>query len=115
MRKYTREIDGETYVAVLISEGFGAGWSTWNGVDAMDGDFIEFLLENAKIDKSYQYEWDVEIDEEVVKDYYHNYKDVYCGGVDGFVIRWIKKGTRFYIDEYDGSESIRTNDYFQTA
>lgn len=114
MEKYTREINGETYVAVLISNGFGAGWSTWNPVSATDGDFIEFLLENAEIDKSYEYEWEVYIDKVLVEDYY-NGRDIYCGGVDGFEIHWLKEGTRFYIKEYDGRESIETQNYFQTA
>ena len=34
------------------------------------------------------------------------FKDVYCGGTNNLIIKWVPVGTRFRIDEYDGSESI---------
>jgi hypothetical protein len=97
VEKFTR--DG--MVAVLISTGFGAGWSTWNA------DHKEFFL----FDKGL-----VELAQEgatkfAVEDYlYKNltgvteYIDV--SGWRDIDIRWVDEGTNFTIDEYDGRESI---------
>jgi hypothetical protein len=113
MGKYIREIDGVKYVGVVISPGFGAGWSTWNPeVNPCDGEFIEFLLEKGTIYKGEDEdeEWGVRIDKNVVHDYWtytRGYKDIYCGGVEnGFEIQWIKEGSFIRITEYDGAESI---------
>jgi hypothetical protein len=35
---------------------------------------------------------------------------VYTGGIDGLEIEWVPLGTRFYIDEYDGAETLITID-----
>jgi hypothetical protein len=35
---------------------------------------------------------------------------VYTGGVEGLEIQWIPVGTKFYIDEYDGNETLITFD-----
>ena len=112
MGKYIREIDGVKYVGVVISPGFGAGWSTWNGLNPCDGEFIDFLLEKGTIYKGEDEdeEWRVRIDKNVVYDYWcytRGYKDIFCDGVnDGFEIQWIKEGTLIRITEYDGAESI---------
>jgi hypothetical protein len=37
-------------------------------------------------------------------------KDVYTGGTEGLYIEWIPVGTKFYIDEYDGNETLITFD-----
>jgi hypothetical protein len=34
----------------------------------------------------------------------------YMGGAEDVRVEWLEPGTRFMIDEYDGSESIRTFD-----
>ena len=34
------------------------------------------------------------------------YEHGYFGGVDGLHIVWLKPGTEFYIDEYDGAEGL---------
>lgn len=36
--------------------------------------------------------------------------DVYTGGLDGLKVVWIPQGMAFAVEEYDGSESIRTAD-----
>lgn len=82
------------HVAVLYSPGFGAGWYTWH--------HIEELLYEPRI---VHY---VETGEkELVKSYLEEvYPDVYAGGVDDLEILWMKEGTRFRINEYDGSETV---------
>ncbi len=111
MEKFTREIDGKTYVGVLISRGFGAGWSTWNGMNPCDSDFLQFLTENGEIGSINNFEWEIYIEQSDVEDYFASKKmSPYCGGTDGFVIEWLEEGTRFRINEYDGAESIEIFD-----
>lgn len=108
MEKYYREIDGERYVGVVISVGFGAGWSTWGGQDPCDKDFIDYLLKNGIIE---EYDngliWSVDIAQSTVEAYYPDEKTrPYCGGACGLEIHWVKEGSLIRITEYDGSESI---------
>ena len=82
-------------VAVAISSGFGAGWSTWNNkVNPMDKRFNELIL-NGDIDKL----------KEICKK-----EDIYAGGLDEVSIVWVEPDTAFVINEYDGSESINYRD-----
>lgn len=85
-------------VAVLYSPGFGAGWSTWASDPQMvfDPELAEAVLSGDK---------DLMLD--VAR---RNFPDAYLGGVDDIEVAWLSEGTAFYIDEYDGSESIRTGD-----
>lgn len=94
-------------VAVLYSPGFGAGWYSWNK------DYPEclFLPEIVKLVQENKHN---EIDEELMQVLLkqENNKDFsfYCGGADALKIVWLDQGTHFDIDEYDGSESIKTFD-----
>lgn len=81
-------------VAVLYSPGYGAGWSTWN-----DGDELIFSPELAKAVLG-------EIDKTPKQVANELFPDAYDGGVFGLKVEWVKEGSEFEIDEYDGSESI---------
>ena len=96
MEKY--EKDGE--VAILVSPGFGAGWSTWNQASlAYDKKVVEYYLEHKDDDIS---------EEELEKAFNEmGYDHVYFGGYDQIEIVWLPKGQQFRITEYDGSERIR--------
>jgi len=83
-------------VAVLYSPGFGAGWSTWDN----EKDFLMFDSKLVEFAESGAPEEDVEIYLRSVN------KSAYTGGWDDIKIKWISQGSRFKIDEYDGSESI---------
>ncbi len=93
--------DGQ--VAVLISPGFGAGWSTWSRDEhgdavLFDPWIVDILLsdqynQKEKIDRIYAYC--------AVK-----YPDMYLGGVRDLTVRWRPQGTLFRVTEYDGSELI---------
>jgi hypothetical protein len=87
-------------VAVLISGGFGAGWYSWN-IDHQE------LLYHPKLVEMVEQNRANEIDKEWVLE---NLKisDIYCGGAGSLSIHWIAVGTSFKVDEYDGSESLRT-------
>lgn len=88
------EKDGK--VAVMISPGFGAGWSTWNS------DFRDTLLFDAEIAQAV-------LDGDKAKAARlagEKCPDFYAGGADDLRIEWLEKGTVFEIEEYDGSESL---------
>lgn len=115
--KYDKE--GQLWVGVLVSYGYGAGWSTWNsygenGLDlALDHRVIEWLITNAVVvtNETPQVSWAVEnVDEAALKEYCASigYDDVYCGGAVGLYIEWYQKGTLIRIEEYDGFESVIT-------
>ena len=96
MKKY--EKDGK--VAVLVSPGFGAGWSTWNHpkyreILTMDCDIVEAIISGS-----------IDIVESIVKDKIGDGYICYLGLKD-VVVKWVEKGTAFEISEYDGSESLR--------
>lgn len=87
MEKLVR--DGQ--VAVAVSPGFGAGWSTWNSINPMDARFNQLFLDG-KID-------------EIVR--ICEAEDLgYAGGAEDVEIVWLPEGTEFVIDEYDGSEGL---------
>ena len=80
-------------VAVAVSGGFGAGWSTWNNIDPMDARFNQLFLD----EKFYE-----------AAALCDKLELGYGGGAYDVVIRWVPVGTKFRIDEYDGSESLVT-------
>jgi hypothetical protein len=90
-------------VAVLVSPGFGAGWSTWCEFDdrkavTFDPWIVDILLSD-------QYNRKEKID----RIYAHcavKYPDMYMGGASDLTVEWIPQGTLFRIAEYDGSETI---------
>ena len=87
-------------VAVIVSHGFGAGWYSWNS-EHQELLFHPKLVEMVEQGKADQ------IDEDWIKENL-GIEDVYCGGASDLQIHWLPIGTAFEIDEYDGSESLRT-------
>lgn len=93
-------------VALLISHGWGAGWSTWNDPRlAYDKRVIEYFdshppkLSNKELDEALNFIEGL------------GYRDVYMGGYNKIVKEYVKVGESFRIDEYDGNETIfRSND-----
>ena len=84
-------------VAVAVSGGFGAGWSTWNDIDPVDARFNQLFLDG-KIDEIVGICQDEDLG--------------YAGGAKGVEIVWVPVGTEFIITEYDGAESLKTKDSF---
>lgn len=86
-------------VAVLVSYGFGAGWSTWGA--EKDGLFtpevVLALINGEDLTKEF-------LDSVYGKDAF------YYGGADELVVEWIKEGTLFRVTEYDGNESLEIRD-----
>ena len=82
-------------VKVVISPGYGAGWSTWNEPEyAIDDKIIEALEAG---------------DEKAL---YKRAKKLgaYAGGLENAVIVKIPKGTLYRIKEKDGYETLETRD-----
>jgi hypothetical protein len=89
-------------VAVLVSPGFGAGWSTWASSEfenwARFSPAVVAWVEGGKTG-------DIEelVAAELGADSYF-----YVGGALDLEIEWSPVGTPFIINEYDGSESLQT-------
>lgn len=85
-------------VAVLVSSGYGAGWSTW-GSDEM---LFDPRIAQALLDA---------LPEDELQDLANSLYPEECTlGVDGLYVRWIPVGKRFRVEEYDGAESLRLED-----
>lgn len=85
-------------VAVLISPGFGAGWYSW--------DQNEEMLFHPKIVELVEQNRHNEITNELCRELFNT--SAY--GSSDLVIIWLPVGTRFYIEEYDGAETLITTD-----
>lgn len=85
-------------LAVLISPGWGAGWSSWNSQDiAWDKRIVEKWMNEKP-------------DEDTMQTFIESlgYRSPYMGGYEDLKLVWIPRGTLFCIHEYDGNESIET-------
>jgi hypothetical protein len=91
-----QKLTHEGKIAVLISEGFGAGWSTWND-EYPDMLFDPEIAQMIEDDKS---------EDQIMQVAVKTYPKAYLGGLDGLVVKWVVEGTKFIVDEYDGSESL---------
>jgi hypothetical protein len=95
--------DGE--VAVLYSPGFGAGWYTWNTEHpAMlyDPTLVKWVMDRKPYgQKPSGVDWVRLVD--TLKE---KYPGCYLGGLRDLQIQWVPVGTRFYVDEYDGNETV---------
>ena len=92
-------------VAVLVSPGFGAGWSTW--AYRVEEDAPGFMMFDPTLVTMVECGDSVEAIESYVTS---KHPDTYCGGADDLTIQWLPVGTAFRIHEYDGSESVEIRD-----
>lgn len=87
----------EIKVGVLVSRGYGAGWSSWNReVDPCNKELVA----------AFEQEWS---DEDKIALATKLYPEAYTGGLLDCVVEYVDKGTLYHIDEYDGYESLETN------
>lgn len=90
-------------VAVLISPGFGAGWSTW----ATAGHSAERMALCPTMVEAI--ERGVTLDElRVIAE--AEFPGQYMGGLEDLRIEWVPEGSNIRVAEYDGSESIDSHD-----
>jgi hypothetical protein len=106
-KRYKDSGYGYREVAVLVSAGYGAGWTTWGMpeealFDPIIVDFVEANKNNS-----------IELAEYLEKEY----PDNYSGGLGGLYIHWVPEGKEFRIDEYDGAENLvlKSDDYWTIA
>jgi hypothetical protein len=85
--------DGQ--VAVAVSYGFGAGWSTWNDVAADDSRFTTLFVEG-KHDEAFELVEKLDLG--------------FGAGAHQVEIEWLDVGTEYMIEEYDGSELLVTKE-----
>jgi hypothetical protein len=86
-------------VAVLVSPGHGAGWSTWNT------EHEEILFDPAIVEFVEHNKW-----EELEVYVKLKYPDIFIGGMQDLQVEWLPEGTEFIIEEYDGSEKLQVKD-----
>lgn len=91
------KIERDGMVAVLVSPGFGAGWSTW-----ADGHQGEALCMDARIVQPVL-DGDIPRAAAVAVEMFPG---VYTGGAKDLRVEWVRKGAAFEIEEYDGSETL---------
>ena len=104
MKKYIK--DGK--VGVLYSPGYGAGWSTWAHDDSAREKMV-FCPELCEaVDKGLS-------QDKILSIAKAQFPEMYMGGLEDIRIVFLEPGTRFRIDEYDGSESIITKDEYYEA
>ena len=110
--------ENKSEIAVLVSHGFGGGWSTWNNSElAWDKRVVEYVMQHMN---SEQWRNCVGIggtaEHKEMMEFLHNIgygNDVYLGGLRQIAIEWIPVGAHFIIKEYDGNEYVEYRD--QTA
>jgi len=101
-KRYKDSGYGYRDVAVLVSAGFGAGWSSWGmPVEAIFDPVLIDFVEADKVDS-------IEFDEYIEKEY----PGAYTGGADGLYVCWVPEGKEFEIVEYDGAETLVLKETF---
>ena len=100
MEMMDKYLNDEGKVGVIVSPGYGAGWSSWNDEHreflAMDSELIALKLSGGSADEAEQRFLSV-----FGEDAY-----IYTGGWDEAKVEWLHPGTKFRISEHDGSESL---------
>ena len=103
----TRYTNEKGQIGVLYSPPFGAGWSTWNddGLSAylcMDKTLVEMALRGAT---------SKEVLEHLKKGQDEDGEPYFCVlGWTEIEVMFLAPDTPFYINEYDGSESVEYAD-----
>jgi hypothetical protein len=85
-------------VAVIINKGYGIGWSTFGG------EYQESLMYDGAIVNMVLAHTDG-FEQEITQYCRTKYPDFYCIAYDLDVV-WVKPGRPFFVEEYDGHESI---------
>ncbi len=89
-------------VAVLVSPGYGAGWSTWSS------SFSEFLIFDRRLVELAEKKADEAAVKQVLEEQFGD-AYIHTSGWRDIRIEWVPVGTMFRITEYDGNESIEIN------
>jgi hypothetical protein len=81
-------------VAVLYSADYGSGWYTWNGSQALlyDPTLVELVLTGCS--------------SSAIVEYCEREYAITLYSTPRLAVAWVQLGTRFRIEEYDGSETV---------
>lgn len=94
--------NGKAYI--LVSPGFGSGWSTCNKPEiAYDRRVVEKYLEGVNDDEMEEFLYAI------------GYENTYMGGYSDIEVAKVPVGIAYVIHEYDGSESITTAQEMEIA
>ncbi len=109
----------KTMIAVLVSPGYGAGWSTWTKDEfAWDSRIVKWWLKHhtdedyaRKItDAGFGNTNESQEHKEFLKFLedcgYENVDEIYLGGYKDIELVWVPRNRKWLIKEYDGSEKI---------
>jgi hypothetical protein len=99
-KRYKDSGYGYRDVAVVVSAGHGAGWSSWGMPE--EALFDPIIVDFVEADKINSIEFKEYIESE--------YPNSYLGGAYGLYVHWVPEGKEFRIDEYDGAESLVLKD-----
>jgi ABC-type proline/glycine betaine transport system substrate-binding protein len=92
------------HVAVIISNGYGAGWSTWHyGSNRETLIFHPKLVELVENNQHNVDTISAVLNELLDKE---EVEHIYLGGVESLKVQWLPEGTKFRIEEYDGAEYV---------
>lgn len=108
---------------ILVSPGYGAGWASWNTYPAGLGKFvaeyqpvIDYLEAGGEF-KNQSHQKDLIRDSPILaqlekdaKEKFGEEAHLYFGGAHQLKVVEIPDGSRYRIDEYDGSESYLLQD-----
>lgn len=87
-----------TKIGVLVSKGFGAGWSSWGCPEqCLDKELVKAFEDDVPYPKK----------ESIAK---KNWPGCFMGGLSSCEVEYVDEGTLFRIDEHDGSETLITLD-----
>ena len=101
----TEKVIRDGRVAVLISPGYGGGWSTW----CEDNQREAALFDRRFVEAA---EAGVEDIEPIAKEVFGEDAYFFCGGWSDIKIVWVPIKTRFRVEEYDGSERLQEMDAY---
>ena len=96
--------DEDGWVAVLINGGYGIGWSTAALYEQRESIMFDGAIVNMV--RAATDGWE----DEVILYCKEKYPDFYCIP-HNLVVNWVKPGEAFFIEEYDGHESIKYIDH----
>lgn len=107
--------EDRSMAAVLVSRGFGAGWSSWNKAElAYDRRVVEWWMKHhdreycRKLDEREPASPEYKEFSTLLKQW--GYDHVYLGGYEDIKLYWVRRGCQWRIEEYDGNERIVFND-----
>ena len=95
-------------VAVLISPGFGAGWSTWADREYLPDVVFDPWIVDILLSDQYNTK---EKHDRIRAHCNLKYPDMYLGGLRDLTVEWIPQDSWFKVVEYDGSETIELKEH----